>query len=174
MEDLWTTDFVPADIDTPYDIVKKQCELLARQTNGKIVARIANYTGPTKNYTKPNVLKSISSMYAEKEISIQDDLGEISLGSDFTFEFFITSTNTPNYKYRVMFLQHGIAFYPVYIVLDESIADELELDIDCDSIKCDSDDDFKQILKKILNSKSVVTVINGLLTIARQEERVLL
>lgn|GEM_PF-5288428 len=50
----------------------------------------------------------------DKQVDIQEDLGSVS-ESDFTFEFFITSTATPNYKYRVLFLHYDIPFYPVIL-----------------------------------------------------------
>ncbi len=82
-------------------------------------------------------------------------MGEIGEGS-VTFEFFITSVATPNYKYRVMFVEYGIAFFPVYLTLDESIALELA-----------NQEEFEKILEKILNSEKIEKVINNLLTIGK-------
>ena len=90
----------------------------------------------------------------------QIEIGEGSV----TFEFFITSVATPNYKYRVMFVEYGIAFFPVYLTLDESIALELGAE---ESMECANQEEFEKILEKILNSEKIEKVINNLLTIGK-------
>ena len=67
---------------------------------------------------------------------------------------------TPNYKYRVMFVEYGIAFFPVYLTLDESIALELGAE---ESMECANQEE----LEKILNSEKIEKVINNLLTIGK-------
>ena len=163
MENLWKINFEPMSINTPKEIVETQCEYLGELTDGKIIAKISDYEGPISSYTKLNFLTIFGSSFKDQKVNIQEDLGDIGK-STFTFEFFITSPKTPNYKYRIMFFQYGIAFFPTVIVLDEAIANELEGEQD---IICYSQEEFENNLKNILNSQKIENVVNALLAIAQ-------
>ena len=165
MKSLWKNEFKPLAIDTPGDIVQFQCASIGTITNGKIIARIVEYSEPIKSYTKK------SPFFADIDIddlvvNIQDNLGEVS-GGEFTFEFYITSVATPNYKYRIMFIQYGLSLYPVTIVLDETIAKELRLKKQ--QIICSDQEEFENKLTAIINSKKVGCVISSLLGLTRQD-----
>lgn len=168
MRDLWKKRFDAKEFsDTAQSIIQEQCDYLNKNTNGMIIAKIVAYDGPTQSYiAKPalaNMSEVLGAFQKERTVNIQEDLGEIGEGS-FTFEFFITSVATPNYKYRVMFVEYGIAFFPVYLTLDESIA--LELGVE-ESMECVNQEEFEKILEKILNSEKIEKVINNLLTIGK-------
>ena len=167
MNDLWNNSFSPdSNVNMPDEIIKAQCEYLEQRTSGIIVAKVADYDGPIHSYDT-SIGNALYNPY-ENEYDVQKDLGNIP-ESRFTFEFFITSTSTPNYKYRIMFLSYAIPFYPVDIVLDEAIA--MELNINDNYIYCNTQKDFELLLKNILNSKKIVSIINSLLTIAKKEGR---
>jgi len=165
MNSLWEKEFVPLEMETPQDIIENQCSLLNKQTNGQVIAKITEYHGPITSYIKKG-FSSLSTIFADKEVNIQDELGDVSEG-DFTFEVFITSASTPNYKYRIMFIQFGIEFYPVKIVLDETIATELNKET---QIECNNQNEFETLLKGILNSKKLEKVISALLSITYKDE----
>lgn len=63
-----------------------------------------------------------------------------------------------------MFVEYGIAFFSVYLTLDESIALELGAE---ESMECANQEEFEKILEKILNSEKIEKVINNLLTIGK-------
>jgi len=179
MGSMWNLDLENVDTTTPTpdEIVNEQCDFLREATQGRIVAKVANYNGPIASYTAPplvhNFAKALAPLYMsqEQKFDIQDKLGEI--GDDpsnyFTFEFFITSMKTPNYKFRIMFLRYGIGHYPVELVLDEDIA--INIGMEEPSFSCDSMDEFKDYLAKILNSPKVQTVIKTLYAATLKEEK---
>lgn len=66
-----------------------------------------------------------------------------------------------------MFIEYGFDFYPVLVILDEDIAKDLSIDTE---IECKSQDDFTQMLREVLNSSKVETVINNLLSLTEKKE----
>jgi len=151
---------------SPADIIESQCDYLREYTNGKIIAKIANYEGVILS---PNLFQHATPQQnsGDNRVDIQEELGRYG-GSKFTFELFITSTGTPNYKFRIMFLAYGIEYYPVIMVVDEEIASEIERE---QHILCDNEYEFEDMLKKILASKKVSKVINHLYSATLREER---
>jgi len=152
----------------PEKIIQKQCEYLAEVTNYEINAKIDSYDGAISSYKKPGLQRMLfeaatlnmhTNLLHDKIVDIQDDLGSIGTRY-FTFEFFITSPNIPNYKYRVLFMRYEIGFYPLLVVLDDEIAmDEL---INNQDVWCGNEEEFLQLLKKVLNSSKVRKVIASL------------
>lgn len=163
-------DFTPSDnanMTLPKDIVQYQCAELSKMTKGLVLGKIQEYDNPIDDYTTGiSLSQSLRSVVEEKEVSIQSDLGELS-GNEFTYEFFITSKHTTNFVYRVFFLRYGISIYPLRIVLDETIAKEIERNT---KEKCESENDFYELLGEILNSDKIKTVVNSLLFINRKAE----
>ena len=92
---------------------------------------------------------------------------------DFSYEFFITSPFTPNYKYSVMKINHKIPYYPLEIDMDTDIAEEIFDDpFGLRWIKtCADEAEFVSTLSKIINSKKVKNVIDSLYAIAKSHER---
>ena len=170
MENMWN---IPpsneTEITPPSKIVEIQCGHLREKTAGAIIAKIAIYDGPIFSYKTLGIMDSITSpqgmLVRGRHVDIQEDLGEIG-ENYFTYELFITSIHTPNYKYRVMFLGHGIGFYPLDIVVDEEIAKELGEEIQ--TLVCDDESIFVETLSKILGSTKVKQVINALMVIASE------
>lgn len=167
MKNLWSREFQPTeDALTPDEIIDTQCKFLEEATKGKIMAKVSSYAGPISSYISRSPFSNIANALSDKAIDIQEDLGNVSEG-DFTFEFFITSLSTPNYKYRVLFLHYEIPFYPAYIVLDDAIAEELGVD---HNIVCDNQDNFAHMLELILGSKKMESIISTLLALVQKEE----
>lgn len=161
MSSLWKKEFKAENIKSPKDILDEQSKILSEMTNKLIIAKTDEYEGRMRS-GKIGGIKAIGlDVFEERDYDVQSDLGEIS-GNAFRYEFFITSVMTPNFKYRAMLFEHDITFYPVRLTLDETIANELDLDI---YVKCDSSKDFIKILTMVLNSKKIESVINALLSI---------
>ena len=160
MTNLWKKEFKAENIKSPRDILDEQANILAEMTNGVIIAKTDEYEGRMRS-GKIGGIKTLGlDVFEERDYDVQTDLGEIS-DKAFRFEFFITSTMTPNFKYRAMLFEYDITFYPVQITLDETIANELKVDT---YIECDSLSKFTRTLSLILNSKKIETVINALLS----------
>ena len=166
MKSLWTKDFKAQSVDTPKEIIATQCESLEQITKGSILAKITEYDGPIHTYLIESPLQASMKSFEVKKVDIQEALGEIS-ESNFVYEFFITSRETPNFKYRVMFLSYGISFYPVTVVLDEAIANEIGLK---DNNQFNTQEEFVGALNSILNSSKMENVITALLAIVKKED----
>jgi len=158
MINKWNIKFDEDMTTPPNEIVEDYCENLKALTDGKIVAKIADYSVPISSYSR-----SMSSSIIE--VDIQDDLGP---SKYFSFEFFITSTSTPNYKYRIMFIRYEIEHYPLLIVLDGEIATYLNK---AQEIWCKDEEEFKIVLQRIVESPKVRKVINNLYRIGKKDEQ---
>ena len=167
MKSLWKNNFKPLITDTPKDIIQYQCSSLNEITKGVIVARITEYAEPIFPYIRKGPINAVAGALGDKKVIAQDSLGEVP-GGGFTFEFHISSIATPNYKYRILFLQYNTEVYPAMIVMDETIAQELQLE---QYVSCANQEDFESVLEKILNSKKVGHVISALLGNAEKEQR---
>lgn len=65
-----------------------------------------------------------------------------------------------------MFIEYGISFYPVIIILDETIAEEIK---ETTKIECQTQEKFEEKLEMILGSAKLEQIINNLLLIVGQE-----
>ena len=102
-------------------------------------------------------------------IDIQDKLGVIEETS-FKYEMYLTANQIENYKYRVMFVGYGIAGYPVKVVLEQDIADELNNKEDSGYIyTIDSKTEFEELLVSVFNSKTMQKIIQNLITASNRK-----
>ncbi|MCL2386918.1 MAG: hypothetical protein FWC89_05120 [Defluviitaleaceae bacterium] len=125
----------------PDEIVAIQCKHLENMTGGKIIAKISPNRVYDDNYPDDNTFK---------------------------FEFFLTSTFTPAYKYSVMFISHKIEYYPLTVEIDHDIAKEMDISI---FVTANDEEEFISILSKIINSEKVKKVINSLYSMIKSHER---
>lgn len=123
---------------SPKKILEEQCRYLNEDTDGVVIGRVAGYPKDIELYfadTSTDALSAdqtfsagsgrIGESPAMKKIDIQKELGEVGK-EGFTYEFFLTSKGTPDYKFRVLFMRYDITGYPVTIVLEEGIAAEID------------------------------------------------
>ena len=68
----------------------------------------------------------------------------------------------PNFMYRVFFIRYGISLYPLRMVLDETIAKQIDIDFD---IRIGTEEEFIEILSMILNCEKFKQVISNLYVI---------
>jgi hypothetical protein len=171
MKNLWKNNFDTQPTDTPRDIVQFQCDSLGEITGGIIVAKVEEYSEPIVSHSVMSAYDNITlinkAAQTVREFNVQDTLGEVADGK-FRYEFYISSAASPNYKYRVLFLQFGVSMYPVTIVMDEDIAEELKLNY---QISCTGQDEFEATLEAIINSKKVGKVVSSLLGMAKKERK---
>lgn len=161
MSSLWQKKFSPIDVEAPNKILNEQGDYLYDATDGLISAVATEYDGTIHSGKIPGISSLAFTNIADKTFNVQDELGDIQENS-FKFEFYIASPKAPDYKYRVMFFEYTISLYPVNIVLDKEIADEISAD---EEILCQTEEEFKTFLTSVLNSTKVEKVINALLSI---------
>lgn len=135
----------------PKNILEEQCQYLFRDTNGIVIGRVAEYSGSISS-NKTFILSG----------SIQEKLGEVS-GDTFTYEFFLTSKCTPDYKFRVMFMQHDITGYPLTVTLEEGISNEIQYSSTGYEYLAENQEEFEELLKQILNSSRFMEIVTRLI-----------
>lgn len=102
-------------------------------------------------------------------MDIQDKLGVIEETS-FKYEMYLTASKIENYKYRILFAGYGIEGYPVKIVLEQDIADELNQKEDSGYIyTVNSKEEFERLLVSIFNSKTLQKIIQSLITASNRK-----
>lgn len=148
----------------PKNILEEQCTYLNKMTNEIIIGRVEEYSGNIDSYIIPgfsDALKPLNDIFTEKKVNIQSALGEMG-ERQFTYEFFLTSRVTPDYKFRVLFMQYGIMGYPVKIVLEEGIADEIDAEHGY-IYSVQSQEEYEEVLGKVLNSTRITDIVTRLI-----------
>ena len=136
-------------------------------TNGLVKGVVKEYDGPIESY---NILSGMTSLAAALGTSqrhdIQSDLGEIGCQA-FKFEFYLTSAKLSNYKFRIMFFEYGLSGYPVKIVLEQGLADEIFKKENADYIfEIQTKNELENVVYNILSSKRAIKVIQGLINVS--------
>lgn len=150
------------------EILEAQSNNLKLVTEDLVYGVVREYEGIIESYTSQGILKSVTdvkNLMGERFISVQNNLGELEEHC-FTYEFYITSQWTKNYKYRVMFLRHGIARYPLKIVIDQDIADELEV---ASEMQFEQEQEFISILERIFQSNKFKEIVQNLYTFNKKD-----
>ena len=118
-------DFSVVDSVMPDIVMSNICNELEKITKGFVVANVREYDGKIESYDTMGAMAALAaSLQTSMRVDIQDKLGVIEETS-FKYEMYLTANQIENYKYRVMFVGYGIAGYPVKVVLEQDIADEL-------------------------------------------------
>ncbi|MGK7886387.1 MAG: hypothetical protein AB4057_17410 [Crocosphaera sp.] len=94
-------------------------------------------------------------------------IGEVKPMHSTVFPFaygFILVCSTINYEYKLFDFVFPIEIYPLIIIPDASIANELCLPPRNPEIKIESEDEFMDILKKIFSAQKTVKIITNLLS----------
>lgn len=111
-------------IKSPVAILNEQAQLLETHTNGLLIGRV--------------VANSTSSQW----------------GCPFTFTFSLNAPSLNNYGYTILFIEHDIGLYPIYLTDSSYI----------NWIKCENVEQFEFQLEKILSSSEIRRVVSGLLS----------
>ena len=163
MKNVWKNQFENKDVTYPNEIAIDYCNQLYELTNKLVIAKVEKYD---KNIEDMNTVSPLMSIAIANPLlrtkNVEQYLGEVSESDKFTYEMYLTGSNTPNYKYRFCFIENGVYPYPVKIIVDNDIAKELVIDT---RITCDTEETYKQTITIILNSAKMKEVIEGLMTI---------
>lgn len=161
LEDSLSFDNV--DMSAPEKIVSEMCNQIKSQTRDYIQGTVQAYEGHIESYTREGFGSITVALSSNKEVDIQNNLGKVGY-EEHKFEFYLSAIALPQYRFRLMFFSYGIGGYPVRIVLEQSIADEIfQRSNGQYIIECNSMDDLKNTVIRVLNSKRVIRIIQELI-----------
>ena len=146
--------FDPADITMPDATIAKIGAQLEDITKGLVKGIVNQYDGPIESYDVLSGMASlVAALGASQAHDIQNDLGEIGY-QPLKFEFYLTSASLPNYKFRIMFFEYELGGYPVKIVLEQGLADEIFNKKNAQYIfEIPTESELKNIVGQIIASK---------------------
>lgn len=163
-DDLTSPDMTIAEIGTQLESV----------TNGLVKGIVNSYDGPIESYNFSSGMAALIAALGtstSQKYDIQNDLGEIGYKS-LKYEFYLTSSIFPNYKFRVMFFEYGLGGYPVKIVLEQGLADEILKKEGADYIfEVPAQNELKNLVISILNSEKAIRVMQGLINVSNMQEQ---
>ncbi len=136
-------------------------------TNGLVKGIVNEYDSPIESYNTLNGMASlVAALGTSQKYDIQNDLREIGYQL-FKFEFYLTSSKLPNYKFRIMFFEYGLGGYPVKIVLEQGLADEIFKKENAEYVfEIQTKNELEDTVTNILASKRALKVIQGLINIS--------
>lgn len=161
--------FDDIDLTAPDIVVKELALQIAQETNGIITGTVEKYDGPVVSYTAvPAVLSGFQSVLgtSEKKIDIQESLGKFGEKTS-KYEFYLSTPTFEQYQYRICFLQYGVANYPAKVVLEQSVADEInQHGINSNYIyTCNNRKELENLIAKIIFSKRIISIMQELIHI---------
>lgn len=158
-------DFSADDSVMPYIVMSDICNEVEKITRGFVIANVHEYNGKIESYDTIGTMAAVAaSLQQTMRVDIQDKLGVIE-ETNFKYEMYLTASQIENYKYRVLFVGYGIAGYPVKVVLEQDIADELNNKEEAEYVYIiDSKTEFEELLVSIFNSKTMQKIIQNLIT----------
>lgn len=157
-------DFNTTDSITPDMVMRDVCSDLNELTKGFVVGNVCEYDGNIESYDTLGAMTALAtSLQGITRVDIQEKLGAIG-DVNFKYELYLSANQIENYKYRILFLGYGISGYPVKVVIEQDIADELNNKEDSGYIyTVESKEDFEKLLISIFNSKTIQKVVQGLI-----------
>ena len=84
----------------------------------------------------------------------------------FMYDFYLEAEVLGYYRHSLFTIYHGINLYPVILNIDEAIRKELSGNTP--NFTAQNEEEFLDLLKSVFNSKRTVTIINSLLSQARE------
>lgn len=159
-------DFSETDLTAPDEVLKGIFEKVASETNGIVHGGVETHSGPIESYYKESSFQTLQkavSVNSSELVSIQDSLG--ARGEDLSkFEAYLYTPVYKHYRYRLFFLQYGIAHYPAKVVLEQGIANEINKG-DSYIINCKNREKLEELIYRVLSSDKIVTIMQELIRI---------
>lgn len=159
-------DFNDIDLTAPNEVVKEIVAQLAHETNDIIHGAIVEYSGHITSYTKAG-WSAISAALGtiDTKVDIQTTLGKTG-EEDHKYELYLHTPLHKHYKFRILYLQYGIANYPVKVVLEQNVANDIYDESNASYIvSCNNRDELEELIYSILNSKKIIRVMQELIRI---------
>ena len=159
-------DFSDIDLTAPNKVIEEIVAQLAHATNDIIHGAIVEYNGHITSYTKAG-WSAISAALGtiDTKVDIQTTLGK-SGEEEHKYELYLHTPLHKHYKFRILYLQYGIANYPVKVVLEQNVANDVYDESNASYIvTCDNRDELEELIYSILNSKKIIRVMQELIRI---------
>ncbi|MDE7204912.1 MAG: hypothetical protein K2O91_24120 [Lachnospiraceae bacterium] len=165
-------DFSELNVITPDMVMRDICDELNEITKGFVIGNVCEYEGQIESYDMMSTMRSLSeSLAAATRTDIQNQLGAIG-EANFKYELYLSASKVENYKYRILFVGYSVDGYPVEVVVEQGIADELNKAEGLGYIyTIESKEEFEDLLVKIFNSKIIQKVIQNLITVSNRKLR---
>lgn len=158
-------DFNDIDLTSPEIVIETLIKDLSESTNNIIIGKIEEYSGPIHSYTDNGIdAIKIALGNTSRRVDIQEKLGKISSGRK-KYEFYLNTPLYEHYKFRICFISFGVGNYPVEIVLDQGIVDEMYGEDEDYILMCDNKDEFEELIINIINSDRVISIMQELVRI---------
>jgi hypothetical protein len=145
MSDLWPKDIGHANMRAPVTILREQALLLGDKTQNLVKADVDTLS--------PSLVDRMGSPY---QYYGQPE-------SVFVHNFYLVAPALDNYRYKLFDIAHPVDLYPVDFHLDEDIQEELLSQNGKGTLSAQTEDEFIDILGKILNSRKAKHVVHALL-----------
>ena len=160
--------FSEEDLTDPSIVVENLLSQIENETNGMVFGQIGTYEGEIETYIIPSFSEQLSAaLRAEKKnVDIQKELGELNKETQ-KFEVFLSTPVFEQYKYRICFIEFGISNYPVKVVLEQNISDEINKEESKNSYIyfCDNRSELEELIVSIICSKKVISVMQEIIKI---------
>lgn len=176
-DDLWGDYKENPEINRSEDLIREQILVLEKKTSKKIRGTFSKIKYTKAGYKAtmnalqqlfkyPTGITSPFDDYEEKTVEILDDElnGKRDINNSNNLELYKFEIYTDKYRFRIMEIVNSIAF-PVRIILDEGIADELEMKTPATELS--SNDDMYRFVSRVLQSRKVKNVINQMLVLTQ-------
>lgn len=160
--------FERIDLTAPNIVIENLASQIKEQTKNIIICSVETYNGQVVSYKAPNVFSSLQTVLVleNEEIDIQESLGE-SGEEIYKYEFYLSTPVFEQYKYRIGFIQYGIANYPVMVVLEQGVADEISSGSNNGNYiyKCNNPTELEELIIKVIYSKKIIGVMQEIINI---------
>lgn len=167
--------FDKVDLTTPDKVLEEIGTQLKEITNGMVECAVKSYDGPIRSYiqTRENAANALITAFqtktVEEKIDIQDRLGELG-NTRKKFEVCLETPNDTDYKFRLMFIEYDATIYPVTVVLESDIANQLPQYGNGYIYKLKTRKDFQEFVISVINTDKAVTILQQLINLAGNTE----
>lgn len=152
----------------PEVVIRNILGQIKEATEEYVIGNIEQYDGHIFSYTKKNGLASLQTVLEPTNIDIQAELGAQGT-ENHKFEVFLTVKGLEHYRYRMMFVEYGSVAYPATVVMNEALAIEYSDKRDF-VFRVNSMKNLEDMLNKVINSKTMLSLIQNLINEALRQE----
>ena len=163
-------DFSEKDLTAPNQVVEEILKQLPENTQKIIFGQISEYKGAAlsnENETE-DWMEALRTMTSKRHAEIQKNLGKQGEKNK-VYECFLYTAGYAEYKYRMFFMEFGLANYPGEIYLEESIIRSITNSIQDDdlgcTIICNERKELEDLVMSVLTSKKVLEIMQELIRI---------
>lgn len=163
--------FDKVDLTAPDKVIKEVGNELSEITQGMVKCEVKEYDGPIRSFTQTKevgtaaLLTAFQTKTVEQHIDIQSRLGEMG-NTQKKFEVCLETPDNKDYKFRLMFIAYDATIYPVTVVLESDIANQLPKYGNGYIYSFKSRKDFQIFLVDVINSDKAVTILQQLINLA--------